>query len=485
MSECKPCQLVECVPANDYTYSLALPPPPAQPPPPFGNDELSYCCPSGTISVSGTIPAWIEVNTVTNCVSVVPNTFRASDKAVANGTAQNALNQFVAAQVSCSVVPAEFHNVLATFYKTCTGGVYEGPAICETVDAGVFTSMVSQQDADTMARYAAYVDMIPDPPGPCCQGPAYLGAGGWANYSVPAQNTTDLGRSAIWTWNDTGAVLTFDLTMVPDPGRPDTNEAIEIVMRWDYCNAWPIYDFHLHLDYSWDATNIDGAGVGAGLQAIYNLGGSTALPVLDQLPGSAGSGSYDVTFPSQFGADFLQILIDLGNSTTTHVASGFFRGTMTLTPLIPPTYVAPTCSVMSAVPVPFDYALRPANDDFDDAIFLAGASGSLVFDNTYASMEPDEPLTISGTESDRTGWYAWIAPFSGTVTFDPAGSTMVNDPAIAVYTGTALLNLVSVIEKNQTAPPFTWAAVGGTLYYWRIGGYRDDKGECHLAWTLV
>lgn len=381
--------------------------------------------------------------------------------------------------------PPSFSNALASFYKTCTGGIYNGTAACKTVNAGIFTSEVSQLDADTQARYAAFIAMNASPPGPCCNGNSYLGGGGWVNYSVPDNGVTLNGRTAIWTWNDTGGVLNFDLEMVADAGRPDTNQAVGIVMHWDYCNSWPTYNFHIHVDYTWNTLAINGIGNGVGLSALYANGSLTATPILSQPIGTSGSASYDVSFPAGAGADSIDIDVSLGNSFTDHGASGSFNGTMTITPLIPPTYVTPTCTVMSVKPSPFNYALRPANDDFANAIVLSGANGSLTFDNTYASLEPNEPLLANNFECDCDGWYKWTAPSTGTVTFDPAGSTLVDDPVIVVYTGTALTNLVKIVEKNQTSPPFSWIATGGTTYYWRIGGFFDDKGTTHLAWSLV
>ncbi len=103
MSECRPCDDVVCVVEPDNrVYSLQglppLPPPPAPTPvtPQFSNDTVYYDvdCGEGGPSYSGTLPGWITIDQPNSRMVGAAGTFRADTKALANATAQNALDAF-------------------------------------------------------------------------------------------------------------------------------------------------------------------------------------------------------------------------------------------------------------------------------------------------------------------------------------------------------------------------------------------------------
>lgn len=116
MSDCRPCQSVDCVPASDYTYDLqGLPPSPLPPvapvAPPFSNDAVYYTCPSGNINFSGTLPSWITVDSTNNRLVGAAGTYRAATKTNANTEAQSAIDAFASAAITggtltCSSCPA-------------------------------------------------------------------------------------------------------------------------------------------------------------------------------------------------------------------------------------------------------------------------------------------------------------------------------------------------------------------------------------------
>ena len=64
---------------------------------------------------------------------------------------------------------------------------------------------------------------------------------------------------------------------------------------------------------------------------------------------------------------------------------------------------------------------RPFNDDFGDAVLLAGASGSETGSNVAATAQPGEP-THAGVGGGSSVWWRWEAPQSGTATLSTFGS---------------------------------------------------------------
>ena len=63
---------------------------------------------------------------------------------------------------------------------------------------------------------------------------------------------------------------------------------------------------------------------------------------------------------------------------------------------------------------------QPPNDNFANALVLAGNSGSLTGTNRDATKEPGEP-NHAGGPGGASIWYRWTAPNSGQVTFDTIG----------------------------------------------------------------
>ena len=90
---------------------------------------------------------------------------------------------------------------------------------------------------------------------------------------------------------------------------------------------------------------------------------------------------------------------------------------------------------------------RPANDDFVDAVELAGAEGEVAGDNRGATMEPGELLGDLGA----TAWYRWTAPEDGAWQFRADHWQSV----VLVFTGSSLatLRLVSDLPSNTASFP--------------------------------
>ena len=128
----------------------------------------------------------------------------------------------------------------------------------------------------------------------------------------------------------------------------------------------------------------------------------------------------------------------------------------------------------------------PANDDFENAITLAGVmSGDLVSTNVNASVEGGEPL-VSDWDATSTMWWKWTAPESGPVQFNTFGSDF--DTIMGVYTGDTLGNLVLVADNDDAKgvdgylSQVAFNATAGTTYYIDVGGYDGAEGCVSLAW---
>ena len=127
----------------------------------------------------------------------------------------------------------------------------------------------------------------------------------------------------------------------------------------------------------------------------------------------------------------------------------------------------------------------PANDNFADALPLAGASGSASGTNEDATYEAEEYRPVG--DSSATVWWTWRAPYSGTATFDMSGSSF--DTVLAVFTGDELASLSLVASDDDSGDGgntsrLSFNAEAGTLYRIWVGGYDDSTGEYVLAWSL-
>jgi uncharacterized delta-60 repeat protein/uncharacterized repeat protein (TIGR01451 family) len=138
---------------------------------------------------------------------------------------------------------------------------------------------------------------------------------------------------------------------------------------------------------------------------------------------------------------------------------------------------------------------QPTNDNFADAIILSGIVGQTTGDNSNATLEVGEPNPISTpVDTPLVGasvWYQWIAPLSGTVTFDTIGSDF--DTVLAVYTGGAVNSLTQVVADDDSGGNLTskvsFTAVQGTTYYISVNGFDSGfgaaEGDIALNWNAA
>jgi len=123
----------------------------------------------------------------------------------------------------------------------------------------------------------------------------------------------------------------------------------------------------------------------------------------------------------------------------------------------------------------------PANDNFADSEVIAGASGTVAGTNVDATLEVNEPVNPEDGGGSSV-WYNWTAPASGTFIIHTDGSDF--DTIMAVYTGTALTNLVLVDAGDLNDARIEFTAVNGTTYHISVDGWNNNTGDVVLNWGL-
>lgn len=131
----------------------------------------------------------------------------------------------------------------------------------------------------------------------------------------------------------------------------------------------------------------------------------------------------------------------------------------------------------------------PANDNFVAAQTVSSNSGSVNGTNAFATKEAGEPThSPNGVASEKSIWYRWTAPNSGTVVMTTAGSTF--DTLLAVYTGSSVAGLALIVRNDDVNPPnditslVQFSAVSGTTYQIAVDGYGGDQGNVTVNWNL-
>jgi len=134
----------------------------------------------------------------------------------------------------------------------------------------------------------------------------------------------------------------------------------------------------------------------------------------------------------------------------------------------------------------------PANDNFASAQVISGCSGTVTGSNAGATREVGEPNhSPDNGGGNRSIWYQWTAPSTGSATITTAGSGF--DTVMGVYTGTSVGSLTvvgkaddnSATDKTSTV---TFNATAGTVYHIAVDGYNNsgsggDFGPVTLNWT--
>lgn len=131
--------------------------------------------------------------------------------------------------------------------------------------------------------------------------------------------------------------------------------------------------------------------------------------------------------------------------------------------------------------------LVPDNDDFFNRIALRGFNAEATGSNVGFTGEASEANHAGVSAVLNSAWWAWIAPATGTVTFDTFGSNF--DTSLAVYTGNTLATLSEVASNDDSADSLqsevTFTAVAGTVYQIAVDGYLGATGDINLSLNLV
>ena len=125
----------------------------------------------------------------------------------------------------------------------------------------------------------------------------------------------------------------------------------------------------------------------------------------------------------------------------------------------------------------------PANDAFASAFTITGSAGSTNGNSFPATKEVGEP-SYTYNSGGASVWHRWVAPSTGTVTFNTYGSSF--DTILTVYTGSSVGALTKVAEGDDTplgnTSSVTFNAAAGQTYNIAVDGYNGVSGHYLLNW---
>ncbi len=128
--------------------------------------------------------------------------------------------------------------------------------------------------------------------------------------------------------------------------------------------------------------------------------------------------------------------------------------------------------------------VRPANDNFANAIKIPPGGGTVTGSNEFATIEPAEPFHAGNPQVAASIWWTWSPTNNTSVLIDTAGSDF--EPVLAVYTGASLDVLRPVaastndVERGLKAY-VVFDGVAGVTYRIAVAGYTDaDAGLVRL-----
>ena len=224
--------------------------------------------------------------------------------------------------------------------------------------------------------------------------------------------------------------------------------------------------------------------------------------------------SFDVTVSGGTGTPTGPVFLKDGGPDGTTLGSGSLSGgvcTITTTALGDgihdnivavyagsPTYASSTSSALT--PAQNVTIIRPANDNFADAITMSGDNGTRSgTGNVSASFEDGEPTCLY-TSTTNTVWFKWTPTATGKLTLSTLGSKNTTgaewDAVVGIYTGAsldALTALPGTPQDNGVPETLTNDVSAGITYYIQLGGWGDIgtgyppdvATNIHLTWSLA
>jgi hypothetical protein len=128
--------------------------------------------------------------------------------------------------------------------------------------------------------------------------------------------------------------------------------------------------------------------------------------------------------------------------------------------------------------VNYPLAPLPPNDNFASAIKVPAAGASYVENNTFATLQKNEPAHDGDTNDAASLWWAWTPSTSTNVFIDTIGSKI--DTVLAVYTGNALASLQPVVAASGNVKQFkpayvSFNAQAGVAYQIAVAGAKTNS----------
>ncbi len=131
-------------------------------------------------------------------------------------------------------------------------------------------------------------------------------------------------------------------------------------------------------------------------------------------------------------------------------------------------------------------AAAPANDGFANAEALAGPAGTVSSTTIGATSQPGEQCAIETWGCGASVWYTWQTPATTTTPMSFATCALdAFDTTLQVYTGNSFATLELVAEDDGACglgSRVDFAAVPGTTYSIRVGGYGPRTGNFQLRY---
>jgi hypothetical protein len=127
---------------------------------------------------------------------------------------------------------------------------------------------------------------------------------------------------------------------------------------------------------------------------------------------------------------------------------------------------------------------RPANDTCLGAIPIGGAGGGIAGDTSCAIIQSS--FSCVGNASPGV-YYRWVAPFTGTATFDTCAAASY-DTAITVSTGCPASSLNQIACNDDSCglrSSVAFPIIAGTEYFVRVAGFGTARGTFSLTYTSV
>jgi len=202
------------------------------------------------------------------------------------------------------------------------------------------------------------------------------------------------------------------------------------------------------IDISWDAPASDGGSVVLSYEALVAPGGQSCIveapTVSCSIDGLENWNAYTVSVAARNS---------VGRGPTATAARAVYPGT--------------------------------ADDFFATPRIIEGLTGSSTSKTDFATAELHEPNHV-GYAATHSVWFKYTAPVTGQIDISTAGSNF--DTLLAVYTGSALTNLVQVAANDDInadkSSAVSLAVVSGQVYRIVVDGYTGLSGNVTLNWDL-